>query len=81
MERTADVTGFALVVQAGRNRDRVRIRFDHRVQSRVQLLNPIEITLDEIFCGELASRHCRLQLRNRRLNKRKIASGKRTVFE
>ena len=44
MQRSADVTGFALVIETGCNRDRIGVRFDHRVQRRIQLLDAIQIT-------------------------------------
>ncbi len=81
MERPADMTGSALIVETSRDRNRVRIGFNHRVQCRIERLNAIQIAKHEIPARELAVCHGRLQLRNRRFYKWKTASAKRAVFK
>ena len=81
MKRSADVTGFTFIVEAIGNRNRISVGLNHRMQCRIELLNPIQITSHQIVRRELAVRHRRLQLRNRRFNKLETASGKNAVFE
>src|SRR5437773_2387111 len=44
VQRPTDVTGFSLVVETGGNRDSIRVRFNHRMQRWIQLLDAIQIT-------------------------------------
>src|SRR5260370_27211252 len=81
MERPADVPGLPFVVQARRDRNRVWISFNHRVQCRIKRLNAVEIAKHEIVACELAICHRGLQLRNRCFDKRETASTKRGVFK
>ncbi|MEY2544030.1 MAG: hypothetical protein QOE81_1491, partial [Verrucomicrobiota bacterium] len=47
----------------------------------IQLLDAVEVTQDQVFAGQLTVPHRSLKLWDRRLNKWKTASAKRTIFE
>src|SRR5260370_40167908 len=75
------MTGTALIVETSRDRNRVRVGFDHCVKRRIQLLNAVEVTQDQVSARKLAVGHGGLELWDRRFNKRKAASAKRSLFE
>src|SRR6185295_10874569 len=70
MERTAQSTGAALIVELPCERARVRVGLEHRPQrgtAAIDLVNAGEILLHDAGCGKSAGAHLLLQLRNGRL--------------
>src|SRR4030095_4334958 len=81
MQRSAHVTTFSLLIEIVRDRNRVDVGFNHRVERRIKLLNAVEITLHQVFGSDLAGSHRGLELKNAFLDKRKITSRERVRFK
>src|SRR5262245_18181800 len=76
MQRTADMSPAALVVEVLRDGYGIWICLDYRVKQRVQGRNAPEITFYQILAAYLTRSHCGLKLGNALFNKVKTAMAR-----
>src|SRR6266481_10199376 len=73
MERTADMSRPAFVIELGGDRNRIRICFDNRMQQRIERLDATNVPLRQVPARELAGRHRILKFEDTFLDEIKTA--------